>query len=229
MGVVSAAATAYGLSGPVITPRMAYDSMGRPIMESAGRTFQQYVADPFRAGRDIAASKVAPGIIPAQVVRGAASDIKANIGNILGQLPRGTDINADQFLKGLQPDDQARFIKEVNEKGLEKAFKTYQPPAYLDDTGRAALKGVQESFPTGMQKLGRAAGLVGRTAARVAGPVGLAMTAYDLYELGKWGYDKYQRSQQPAAPAPDQQMPPEYFSVDRQIREEAARRALGQQ
>jgi hypothetical protein len=55
------------------------------------------------------------------------------------------------------------------------------------------------------------------------------MTAYDLYELGKWGYDKYQRSQQPAAPAPDQQMPPEYFSVDRQIREEAARRALGQQ
>jgi hypothetical protein len=223
MGVGGAAATAYGFGGRALTPRMTYDALGRPILESAGRTFEQYVSEPFRAGR------LVPGAIPAQVMKGAAPDIKSNLNTIIGQLPKGTDINADQFLRGLGPDDQARLLREVKEKGLETAFKTFQAPSYLDESGRAALKSVQESFPSGMTKLGRAAGLVGRTAARVAGPVGIGMTAYDLYELGKYGYDQYQRSQQPqpaAAPVAPAQTGAIDFDTDRRIRDEAARRAL---
>ena len=230
LGVGGAAATAYGLSGQAITPRMAYDTLGRPILQSAGQKFQQYVANPITAGRDIAASKMAPGMVPAQVVRGAVPEIRQQLDNILGRLPKGTDVNADQFLRGLSPQDQQRFVQQVQKDGLEKAFKNFQAPAYLDDAARSGLQGVQKAFPSGMAKLGTAAGLVGRTAARFAGPVGLGMAAYDVYQLGNWAYDQYQNRQQPQpTAAPQPQMPPEYFDVDRQIRQEAARRALGQQ
>jgi hypothetical protein len=239
MGTGSAALTAYGMSGPAITGRMAYDTLGRPILESSGRVFQDYVANPFRAGRDIAASKVAPGIIPAQVARGALPEIGQQLAGLVGQLPKGTDINASSFLNGLQPQDQARFVKEVNEKGLEQAFKSFSPPSYLDETGRAGLAAVQQSFPSGMTKLARGAGLLGRTAARFAGPAGLAMTAYDLYEMGKYAYDKYQQNKQMAPnqdPAvamtfPEAQAAASYVDVkqslrDEDLRQEAARRAM---
>lgn len=232
LGAGGAAATAYGFSGRAISPGMAYDALGRPILQSAGQKFQQYVANPLTAGRDIAVSKVAPGMVPAQVVRGAVPEMAQQIDNILGQLPKGTDVNADQFLRGLSPEDQQRFVRQVQTDGLEKAFKNFQAPAYMDEAGRTALKGVQQAFPSGMAKLGTAAGLVGRTAARFAGPVGLGMAAYDLYELGRYGYDQYQRSQQPqpaAAPVAPATGAVD-FETDRRIREEAARRALqGQQ
>jgi hypothetical protein len=233
LGAGGAAATAYGFSGRAISPGMAYDAMGRPILQSAGQKFQQYVANPLTAGRDIAASKVAPGMVPAQVVRGALPEMAQQIDNILGQLPKGTDVNADQFLRGLSPQDQQRFVQQVETDGLERAFKNFKAPAYMDEAGQTALRGVQQAFPSGMSKLGTAAGLLGRTAARFAGPVGIGMAAYDLYELGQYGYDQYQRSKQ-AAPPPTAPVAPATgavdFETDRRIREEAARRALqGQQ
>lgn len=210
-GAVGAAATAYGFSGPAVGPRQAYQAVGQPLLESAGRLGREYIANPLRGATAAAATKVAPGAIPAQVARGAMPDIRANITSMLGQLPRGTDVAADQFLRGLQPQDVQRLDQDIRTKGLDRAFREFQAPQYLDDAGRQALQQVQGSFPTGMQRLGRAANLVGRTAARFAGPVGLAATAYDVYEMGSDLYDRYQRSQQ---------------NLDQQIREEAARRAL---
>lgn len=215
LGAGGAAATAYGMSGPAVTPRMAYDVVGRPMLQSTGQQFQRYVADPFTAGRDIAASKVAPGVIPAQIARGAAPEMGAQLRAITGQLPRGADVAADQLLRGLQPQDVNRLYADIQSKGLDRAMREFQAPQYLDDAGRAALQQVQNSFPTGMQRLGRAAGMLGRTVGRVAGPVGIGMAAYDLYQLGNWAYDKYQAAQ---------------ADRDQKIREEAARRALqGQQ
>lgn len=252
----SAAATAYGLNmipgmkGPVATPGMVYNAVGQPILQSTGNLFREYVADPLRGARDVAASKVAPGVIPAQVVRGALPTISDELTKIVGQLPKGTDVNADQFLRGLTNEDKAKFVEQFNReaaksnpsKALETTFKSFQAPEYLDDAGKAALKSVQQGFPSGMSKLATAGKILGRTAARFAGPAGMALTAYDIYELGSEMYDRYKQNQPvapvapttPAAPAP--QMAPvvpantgaDTFDMDRRIREEAYRRALGQ-
>jgi hypothetical protein len=238
----SAAATAYGFGGPAITPGMAYDAVGRPMIQSGGRLLEKYNLNPIKAVADVVASKIAPGVIPAQVVKGAAPEIAERINNIIGQLPKGTDVNADQFLRGLTNEDKLKFVQQVEKDGLEKAFKNFQAPKYLDEAGETALKGVQKAFPSGMSKLKTAAGLVGRTAARFAGPVGMAVTAYDLYDLGSEMYDRYKQSQ-PAAPvAPGTAAAPpmpastpvaptggQAFDMDRRIREEAYRRAMGQQ
>jgi hypothetical protein len=233
LGAGAAAATAYGFSGPAVTPRMAYQTVGEPMLRSAGQTVREYVANPLMGARDVAASQVAPGVIPGRVASSAMPDIMKQLDTVIGQVPRGTDVEADQFLRGLNPADQQRFVQSVNQDGLEKAFKNFKAPDYLDEAGQAALKKVQGSFPSGMAKLGRAAGLVGRTAARVAGPIGIAATAYDAYQIGRALSDQFRNQQppnQPFNPAPISQPQPiqqQYINLDQQIREEAARRALG--
>jgi hypothetical protein len=240
----SAAATAFGYGGPAVTPSMAMNAVGRPLVQSGGQLFQQYLADPFRAGRDIAASKVAPGVIPAQVVRGAAPEIASRIDAIVSRLPKGSDVMARQFLGDLSPDDLTKFESRVNDPkiGLEKAFKSFEAPKYIHGEAAEGLKFMKDAFPSGMSKLKTGAAMLGRTAARFAGPAGLALTAYDLYDIGSEMYDRYKQNQPaapvapttPAAPAP--QMAPvvpsstgaDTFDMDRRIREEAYRRAIGQ-
>jgi len=218
-------------------------------VQGAGQTFQRYVADPFRAGRDIAASKIAPGVIPGQVIREAAPRVAEQVGKVTSTSSLTTSPTTGSRYPASVPDYrtvQRMAGPELGQK-MTDAYARGGNRAVLEmlDKDPAAKKlmktpefaqAVNEyrgKVPTtGMQQLGRAAGLIGRTAARFAGPVGLGMAAYDAYQLGNWALDQYQNRQQPAtAPAapPQQQMPPEYFDVDRQIREEAARRALGQQ
>ena len=249
LGLGGAAATAYGFSGDVLTPRMAYDAMGRPLVQGAGQTFQRYVANPFVAGRDIAASKVAPGIIPGQVARQAAPEIRQQVGKIATTSPLTTspvtgsrypesvpDYRAVQRMAGPElgqkmTDAYARGGNRAVIEMMEAdpaARQLMQRPEFAQ-----AMADYKGKVPqSGMQQLGRLAGLAGRTAARFAGPVGLGMAAYDLYELGRYGYDQYQRSQQaqqPAAPVAPATGAID-FETDRRIREEAARRALqGQQ
>jgi len=246
LGVGGAAATAYGMSGDVITPRMAYDAMGRPLVQGAGQKFQQYVANPFAAGRDIAASKVMPGTIPAQVARQAAPEIRQQVGKIASTSPLTTspitggrypesvpDYRSVQRMAGPELGQKMTdaYAKGGNRAVLEMldadpaARSLMQRPEFAEAMAEYRGKVPQ----SGMQQLGRVAGLVGRTAARFAGPVGVGMAAYDLYQLGKYGYDQYQRSQQaqpPAAPVAPAQTGAVDFETDRRIREAAAQRVL---
>lgn len=245
LGVGGAAATAYGMSGDVITPRMAYDAMGRPLLQGAGEKFRQYVANPLTAGRDIAASKVMPGTIPAQVAKEAAPEIRQQVGKIATTSPLTTSpVTGSRYPESVPDyrDLQRMAGPELGQK-MTDAYARGGNRAVIEmmDTDPAARKLMQQpgfaqamadykgKVPqSGMQQLGRLAGLAGRTAARFAGPVGVGMAAYDLYQLGQYGYDQYQRSQQaqpPAAPVAPATGAVD-FEIDRKIREEAARRAL---
>lgn len=232
LGAGSAAATAYGFSGDAISPRMVADTTVRPLISGAGRMFQQYAADPFKAGRDIAASKVMPGMIPGQVAREAAPEMRQQMGKVLSSSPLTTSATTGSRYPGSVPDYRA-IQRQVGPELGEAMTAAYQRGGNQDvlrlmesdarfqrmaqqQPGIAqAMESYRGQVPrTGMQQLGRAAGLVGRTAARFAGPVGLAMTAYDVYQLGDYLYDQYQQRQQR-----DQER-------DEAIRDQAAQRAL---
>lgn len=250
-GVASAAATAYGLSGDVITPRMAYDAVGRPVMEATGSMFQRYVADPFRAGRDIAASKIAPGIIPGQVLREAAPGIAEQTGKIVSTSPLTTSPTTGSRYPASVPDYRAvqkMAGPEIGQK-MSEAYARGGNTAVLDMLDRdpaakrllanpefaQAVQTYRQAVPTtGLQKLGRGLGLVGRTAGRLAGPIGLGMTAYDIYQMAPKMAEMYrtgvsgrqgqlgQTADEFGGAVPQQG----YVDIDRQIREEAARKAL---
>ena len=198
-GVASAAATAYGLSGDVMTPRMAYDTLGRPVVQAAGETFQKYVADPFRAGRDIAATKAGSPLPAVNILREAAPGIAEQVGKVSSTAPLTTSAVTGAQYPASVPDYRAvqkMAGPEIGQK-MTEAYARGGNSAVLEmlDTDKAAQQMMRDprfaeavgayrgQVPSGMGQFGRMAGLAGRTLGRVAGPVGLGLTAYDLYNL----------------------------------------------
>jgi hypothetical protein len=198
-GAGSAAATAYGLSGDVVTPKMAYDTLGRPVVQAVGETFQKYVADPFRAGRDIAATKAGSPLPAVNILREAAPGIAEQVGKVSSTAPLTTSpISGAQYPASV-PDYRAvqkMAGAEIGQK-MTEAYARGGNSAVLEmlDTDKAAQKMMKDpkfaeavkayrgQVPSGMGQFGRMAGLAGRTLGRVAGPVGLGLTAYDLYNM----------------------------------------------
>ena len=198
-GAGSAAATAYGLSGDVITPKMAYDTLGRPVVQAVGETFQKYVADPFRAGRDIAATKAGSPLPAVNILREAAPGIAEQVGKVLSTAPLTTSAISGAQYPASVPDYrtvQKMAGAEIGQK-MTEAYARGGNSAVLEmlDTDKAAqrmmkdpkfaeaVKAYRGQVPSGMGQFGRMAGLAGRTLGRLAGPVGLGLTAYDLYNL----------------------------------------------
>ena len=191
-GAASAAATAYGMSGDVITPRMAYDTLGRPVVQAAGETFQKYVADPFKGGRGLPMPAV-------DVMRQAAPGVAEQVGKVSTTAPLTTSAVTGAQYPASVPDYRAvQKIAgpEIGQK-MTEAYARGGNSAVLEmlDTDRdakqlmkdpkfaEAVKAYRGQVPSGMGQFGRMAGLAGRTLGRVAGPVGLGLTAYDLYNM----------------------------------------------
>ena len=167
-------------------------------MVQAGRTaLQGYAASPGKAIVDVGAAHL--GLPPPyaayegfQGARNLVSGAKQTVGNLadmFSKLPPGTDRVAAPFVNALKPADQAKFISLANTEGLEKAFKTYQAPAYMAPEAVQSLNATRSAFPSTMQKVGQAvggvAGPVLRGAARVAGPVGMGMSVYDAGSMAR--------------------------------------------
>lgn len=191
-GAGSVAATAYGLSGDVITPKMAYDTLGRPVVQAVGETFQKYVADPFKGGRGVPMPAV-------DVMRQAAPGVAEQVGKVSSTAPLTTSAVTGAQYPASVPDYRAvqkMAGPEIGQK-MTEAYARGGNSAVLEmlDTDRdakqlmkdpkfaQAVNAYRGQVPTGMSQLGRMAGLAGRTLGRVAGPVGLGLTAYDLYNL----------------------------------------------
>jgi hypothetical protein len=191
-GAGSAAATAYGLSGDVVTPKMAYDTLGRPVVQAVGETFQKYVADPFKGGRGVPMPAV-------DVMRQAAPGVAEQVGKVSSTAPLTTSAVTGAQYPASVPDYRAvQKIAgpEIGQK-MTEAYARGGNSAVLEmlDTDRdakqlmkdpkfaEAVKAYRGQVPSGMGQFGRMAGLAGRTLGRVAGPVGLGLTAYDLYNM----------------------------------------------
>lgn len=226
LGAGGAAATAYGFSGPAITPSAAWRVTGDPVLRATGQTVRDYVTDPLRG-------VPLPSAAAAQTVKAALPEMRDALIRELNTLPKGADVEAKKFISSLNPQDLDRLHSDVQQRGLDRAIKDFKAPDYLKDDARRALSATQKAFPSGMSMLGRGLNMVGRTAARFAGPVGVGMAAYDVYQLGQFASDQFRNRQQPPsqpfnppglAPQPPAQ---QYINLDQQIREEAARRALG--
>lgn len=178
------ATTAFGFGGNVINPTAVYQQGVKPFVQAGTQTLGKYIQSPVKAGIDVTAMMLGSPVPPVGAMSmydtmrktaEAGKTVFNNINQALSYLPKGIDVEAATFLNGLSPEDQGRLLKDINTKGLDKAFKEFSAPEYLDKTGREALKATQSGFPSTMTKVGRAIAPVARTAARVAGPVGTAM------------------------------------------------------
>jgi hypothetical protein len=178
------ATTAFGFSGKAINPTAVYEQGIKPFVQAGTQTLGKYVQSPIKAGIDVTAMMMGSPVPPVGAMSmydtmkktaEAGKTVFNNINQAISYLPKGIDVEAATFLNGLSPEDQGKLLKDINTKGLDKAFKEFKAPQYLDEAGRAALQATQSSFPSTMTKVGRAIAPLARTAARVAGPVGTAM------------------------------------------------------
>lgn len=192
--VASPAVTAAGFSGPAISPMAVYEQGISPFAKAGVATAGKYIQNPVKAGIDVAAMFMGSPVPPVGTIEmgktlkniyGAGQEVASNIDQALSKLPKGIDVEAATFLRGLGPEDQSRLLSEINTKGLDRALKEFQPPAYLDEAGRNALSATQKAIPSGIDKLGRAIAPVARTAARVLGPAGMAYDAYQAQQFAE--------------------------------------------
>lgn len=199
MALAAPAITAYGMSGPAISPAAVYEKGVKPFTQAGAATIGRYIESPLKAGVDVSAMLLGSPVPPVGTLEmgktlkntyEAGKTVLNNINEAVSYLPKGIEVEASTFLNDLSPEDKSKLLKDINSKGLDRAIKDFKAPAYLDEYSRAALKATQEAFPSGLTKLGRAMAPVARTAARVAGPAGLA---YDIYEA----YPYYQQANVP--------------------------------
>jgi hypothetical protein len=73
------------------------------------------------------------------------------------------------------------------QQAINKAFSEFKLPAYLKDIpeAQAALNEVKTALPTTLGKVGQVVGPIARTAARIAGPVGMGMNLYDAGQMAR--------------------------------------------
>lgn len=189
-GAISAATTAYGMSGPAITPKQAYDVFGRPVVEAAGKTYEKYVKGGlFKGGRpplptlDIA-KEAAPGIVSAAQ---KITSVGPGVGTAYEYYPIRDymrQIDPDLYNNKLKPAFDragAQGVKDLLESDDKTIRRLMRDPKFAELAGAFTGK-----VPSGMSQLGRGLGALGRTAARVAGPVGLVSTAYDIYQAAPY-------------------------------------------
>lgn len=242
LGLGSAAAMAYGRSGDVITPRMAYDVMGRPVVQAVSETAEKYLRNPLRGGRPIPMPTVdvlrqaAPGM--AEQVSKIASSSELVRSPITGRPYPASVPDYRQVQRLVGPEVGQRMTQMSAQGGNAAVLDMLQKDraaqqALQDPRAAQALEDYRSRVPSGMGKLGRLGGLAARTAARVAGPVGLGVSAYDLYQAaptlrrlyetgvaGRGGPLGQTADELPQVQAP---MPPDYIN---DIRRRAAERAL---
>lgn len=194
-GAAGTALTAYGYGGDYLGPRDVYRTVGQPLLEAAGSTFEKYINQPFQTGRG---SRGPIGLPTVDIAREAAPAINQQVGKVVSTSPLTTspvtgasypasvpDYRAVQKMAGPEIGEKmsAAYARGGNTAVLEMLDKDAAARQLMNNPDFAkAVQAYREAVPTtGMQKLGRGLGLLGRTAARVAGPVGLGMTAYDIY------------------------------------------------
>lgn len=253
-GAASGAATAYGFSNDYITPKRAADITVKPLMRGAGKVFQEYISKPFTAGRavpGVAAAKTISEAIPAMQQEmdklaststpvyneKAGKDLPKSIDpykELRNKMPGGQNNNLRQAMTDAYAKGGNAAVSRLFE--TDKRFKFALDPTKQKtpkDISRASerielLKKYNEAFPqTPWQRLQRGIGLTARTAGRIAGPVGIGMTAYDLYNHGPQVYE-YLKTQLTGKSPETQYTPGTYAEIEQQVREEAARRALSQ-
>jgi hypothetical protein len=193
------AVTAVGYGAPTGLGQLGSEiaQASQPLVQAGRTALQGYAGSPGKAIVDVGAAHLGlpppyaayEGFQGARNLVGGAKQTVGNLADMFSKLPPGTDRVAAPFVNALKPADQAKFISLANTEGLEKAFKTYQAPAYMAPEAVQSLNATRSAFPSTMQKVGQAvggvAGPVLRGAARVAGPVGMGMSVYDAGQMAR--------------------------------------------
>jgi hypothetical protein len=167
----------------------------QPMIDAGKTAAAGYARSPGKAIVDVGAAHLGlpPPYATYEAYQGgkgllnAAGQTATNIGEALGRLPAGTDQVAKAFINELKPADFARFNDLVNKQGVEQAFKTYQPPAYLGESATQSLNAVREAFPSTMQKIGQTMAPFVRAASKVAAPVGAAVEGVQGVQQARQG------------------------------------------
>ena len=191
--------TAYGYRGPTGYNPQAVSQALQPLREIIPNTVAQYtrggVPGVMKAAADVAGLTTV-GVPPfasletakrVTQVPGAVVETMGNIDRMLAsnQLDRAT---WQKVTDAMNPREFEAFKKSLEVKpGVMSAegIRKFQLPERLaaNPEVAAAFKNLQSQVPGGMSKLGMIMKPAAKIGARVAGPVGLAMTAYDIYNL----------------------------------------------
>lgn len=207
-GGTSAAITAYGYQPGkrVVTPGMAYESVGRPVMEATTNVFNRYITDPLKSV--VKPSGPSVPMPTADIARQAIPEIRKEISGIASQSDLIKSPVSGRYYPESVP-DYRQIQKAAGGDIAEKMSQAWEGKLFPDATKNDAVMRLLETDPTvrakmadpnfarlvenftgkvpsGMERLGRGLGMLGRTAARVAGPVGLASTAYDIYQAAPY-------------------------------------------
>jgi hypothetical protein len=215
------------MTGIPITPFAGYN-IGKAALELPGAVSESAdIMSRYTSAADPNAYRTT-GQFPEQV--SAYRDLNARI----KQLDRGFSDQMGDILRDTRGGGNKvlEFLKNVPEK-------IAQDPKF-----QQRLQAFQEAMPSGLQQAGRVAAPVLRTAARVAGPVGMAMDIADASqfaheaELGsrlasgqgrnaQQAFRNMARTQQYGGLTPQEQAILEQDRIDQDIRRKAASRVLG--
>jgi hypothetical protein len=167
----------------------------KPLVEAGKAAAAGYAKSPGKAIVDVGAAHLGlpppyatyEGFQGVKNMLGAAKDTAGNLGDVFSKLPPGTDKVAAPFVNSLRSADQANLMKLINEQGLEKGFKNFQPPPYMNQAGIDSLNAVRNSFPGVMQRIGNAMAPFVRGASKVLAPIGAAVEGTQAYRQAQQG------------------------------------------
>jgi hypothetical protein len=267
------AATSAVIDRPLGYNMTAIREAAEPLRAVVPKTFSQYAATPTKLLTDVAIPVMTGGTVPplfasynalqaARELPGAVS----HSADIISRYASAADKNAFKNT-GIFP-EEIKTYRDLNAtiKKIDPGFSQAMGDVLRDTRGGAnkvleflksapeqiaqdpkfqqRLQAFREAMPSGLQQAGRVAAPVLRTAARVAGPVGLGMDIYDAAnyaqeaELGQrlaqgqgrsaqQAFRNMARTQQYGGLTPQEQAILEQDRIDQDIRRKAASRVLG--
>lgn len=194
---VAPAVTAYGYGAPTGLGKVAGaigENVG-PALEGVKNAFGTYVKNPLTAAVDYGAMHL--GMPPPYATANTGKGLYNTYKGVTESLQRAgqslaANPEAAQTLKPFidhlyqtNPNAAMNLSQQMDQVGVQKALEGFKAPAGLSEEALASLnagRGMLSAAP-GMGRM--VAGGLLRGAARFAGPVGLAMTAYDAAQYAR--------------------------------------------